>query len=81
MPKTKKKLSKTEALRKMLTRERGATLPELCKAAAWQEHSVRSFLSGVRKTAEVAKEQRGDGAISYRLVPAPAPAIADEPAA
>lgn len=82
MPKTKKKPSKTECLRKLLARERGATLPDLCKAAAWQEHSVRAFLSGVRKTAEVLKEQRGDGAISYRLAPEPAAiAAAAEPAA
>jgi hypothetical protein len=81
MPKTKKKPSKTEALRKLLTRERGATLPELCKAATWQEHSVRAFLSGVRKTAEVVKEQRSDGAISYRLMPPPADVTSAEPAA
>lgn len=81
MPTTKKKPSKNEALRKLLTRERGATLPELCKAATWQEHSVRAFLSGVRKTAEVVKEQRGDGSISYRLAPVPAPTHAEEPAA
>ncbi|WP_114228609.1 MULTISPECIES: DUF3489 domain-containing protein [Sphingomonas] len=81
MPKTKKMPSKSEILRKLLTRERGATVPELCKAAAWQEHSVRAFLSGVRKTAEVVKEQRSDGAISYRLVPKPAAVTAEDLAA
>ena len=81
MPKTKKKPSKSDSLRKLLVRERGATVPELCKAATWQEHSVRAFLSGVRKTAEVLKEQRSDGAISYRVMPAPEPAAAAESAA
>ncbi|WP_114226966.1 MULTISPECIES: DUF3489 domain-containing protein [Sphingomonas] len=81
MSKNKKKPSKSESLRKLLSRERGATVPELCKAAAWQEHSVRAFLSGVRKTVEVLKEQRGDGAISYRLAPAPEPAAVTEHAA
>jgi len=81
MPKTRKKPSKTENLRKLLIRERGATLAELCKAATWQEHSVRAFLSGVRKTAKVTKEQRGDGSISYRLAKEPEIAKAEEPAA
>ena len=81
MPKTKNKPTKTAGLRKLLVRERGATMAELCKAATWQEHSVRAFLSGLRKTAEVVKEQRGDGSISYRLVPAPSAITAEESAA
>lgn len=68
MPQTK---SKAEIVRKLLSRGKGATLPEISKATTWQPHSCRAFLTGIRKTEVLVKEQRPDGALAYRLTPAP----------
>ena len=52
----------------MLRRDKGATLAEIEKTTGWKLHSCRAFLSGVRKTgATVAKEERADGKIAYRV--------------
>ena len=53
---------------KLLRRGKGATLAELQDATAWQAHSVRAFLSGLRKKGQVlVKEQRKSGDTAYRL--------------
>lgn len=53
----------------MLTRKCGATLPELAAATDWQPHSVRAYLSGLRKKgALLSREERRDGSKAYRLV-------------
>lgn len=67
MPTTHKMPTKSATVTKLLSREKGATLTELVKATAWQEHSVRAFLSGLRKKSTLTKEQRSDGSIAYRL--------------
>jgi hypothetical protein len=52
----------------MLKRPKGATLAELMAVTAWQAHSVRAFLSGLRKTGQVlVKEQRKSGEQTYRI--------------
>jgi hypothetical protein len=33
----------------MLSRDRGATIPEIVKATGWQQHSVRGTISGALK--------------------------------
>src|SRR5687767_10749988 len=48
----------------MLRREQGATIAELAKATAWQNHSIRGFLSGtvtkkMELTVESAKNDSG----------------------
>jgi hypothetical protein len=54
---------------KLLRRGKGATLAELQDATAWQPHSVRAFLSGLRKKGEVlVKEQRRSGDTAYRNI-------------
>lgn len=54
--------------RKLLRRGKGATLAELQNATAWQRHSVRAFLSGLRKKGDVLiKEQRKSGEVAYRV--------------
>ena len=66
---TKPAISKAEQVRKLLSRTRGATIDEIIAATTWKPHSVRAFLSGIRKSgATVAKEERKNGAISYRIV-------------
>ena len=41
--------SKSSIILQLLNRENGATVMELAAAAAWQEHSVRGFMSGTLK--------------------------------
>ena len=58
----------SELARKLLRRGKGATLAELQDATAWQRHSVRALLSGLRKKGEVLiKEQRKSGETAYRV--------------
>ena len=59
---------KSALVTKLLRRGKGATLPELQDATGWQPHSVRAFLSGLRKKGEVlVKEQRKSGDTAYRI--------------
>ncbi len=37
------------------------------KSTGWKEHSCRAFLTGVRKTSKLLKEQRSDGKTAYRI--------------
>jgi len=43
------KVSKNDALLKLLHGNSGATLAQMQKATGWQPHSVRGFLSGTVK--------------------------------
>ena len=56
----------------MLSRGTGATVAEIMKSTGWKEHSCRAFLTGVRKTSKLLKEQRPDGKTAYRIEAAPA---------
>ena len=67
MSKSQKKTTKSASVTKLLSRDRGATIAEIVKATGWKEHSVRAFLTGVRKSAKLIKEQRTDGETVYRL--------------
>lgn len=59
---------KSAIVTKLLRRGKGATLVELQDATAWQPHSVRAFLSGLRKKGEeLVKEQRKSGDTAYRI--------------
>ena len=46
---TTKPQTKSAKVIKLLSRTKGATLGEICKATNWQKHSVRAFLTGLRK--------------------------------
>jgi hypothetical protein len=70
----KKAPTKAAMVKKILSREKGATLLEMSKAAGWQPHSCRAFLTGLRKKGSILKEQRGDGQLSYRIAP-----VVDQP--
>lgn len=60
--------SKTAAICKLLARPRGATVPEIMTATGWQNHSVRAFFTGLRKTARtLMREERTSGELAYRL--------------
>jgi hypothetical protein len=67
MPKQTKKKSKSAIVATMLSRGTGATVAEIMKSTGWKEHSCRAFLTGVRKTSALLKEQRADGKTTYRI--------------
>ena len=80
MSKTKKPASKLAIVTKLLAREKGASLAEMARATGWKDHSIRAFLTGVRKKLSLVKEERSDGVTSYRLIELVAPEpTADEP--
>ena len=54
---------------KLLGRLRGASLGDITAATGWQAHSIRAFLTGLRKKGvNLEREQRRDGAMGYRIV-------------
>lgn len=67
MTNTIKPSTKAAMVTKILSREKGATVPEIAKATGWQPHSCRAFLTGLRKKSPIAKEQRPDGKLAYRV--------------
>ena len=77
MAKQTKKSSKTDTVAKMLSRGNGATVAEIVKATGWKEHSCRAFLTGVRKTSKLLKEQRPDGKTAYRIEAVVAEVVAE----
>jgi hypothetical protein len=69
--------TKSATVNRLLEREKGATLDEIGKAAEWKPHTCRAFLSGVRKKARLVRQERPDGATSYRIVPEPSEATSE----
>lgn len=66
-PKSKPQ-TKSDQVIALLSRAKGATLDEICKATNWKQHSVRAFLTGLRKKGYIlAREQRGDDGTGYRI--------------
>lgn len=56
----------------LLNRGRGASIDAICKTTKWQSHSVRAFLTGLRKKGfTIAREQRGDDGTAYRITKTP----------
>lgn len=68
MPKTKKPPSKSAIVTRLLAREKGASIVEMANATGWQDHSIRAFLTGIRRKHTLTKEERSDGVTSYRLI-------------
>ncbi len=63
--------SKQDKIIKLLKRPKGASLNEIAKASAWQEHSVQGFISGTCKrklqlNVESSKDDKG--VRRYRIV-------------
>lgn len=68
---TKLVTSKSTAVVKLLDRPRGATVAEIITATDWQPHSVRAYLSGLRKKGRtLIREPRKNGEQGYRLTSA-----------
>src|SRR5207249_1050379 len=54
--------TKSEIVVRLLSRKAGATVDELGDVTKWQPHSVRAYLSGLRKKGtNIAREERRDG--------------------
>ncbi len=69
---TSKPKTKSAKVITLLNRAKGASIDEMCKATKWKPHSVRAFLTGLRKKGFVlAREQRGDEGTTYRITQAP----------
>jgi Protein of unknown function (DUF3489) len=77
MAKQTKKQSKNATVIRLLSRGTGATVVEIMKSTGWKEHSCRAFLTGVRKTSKLVKEQRPDGKTAYRIEVDPAVATVE----
>lgn len=64
--------SKAAQAIKLLSRAKGAAIGELTDATAWQPHSCRAFLTGLRKKGYViVREARADNMMAYRIKTAP----------
>lgn len=62
--------TKAELILSLLRRKNGASIEELAKAAGWQTHSVRGYLSGTIKKKlglNIRAEKTDDGVSRYRL--------------
>ena len=63
-----KRPSKAQQVEKLLKRSRGATIAELMTETGWQAHSVRAFLTGLRKQGHtITKEERKPGVVAYSI--------------
>ena len=73
-----KPTSKSDTVIKLLLRAKGATPTELIAATDWQPHSLRAFLSGLRKKGRsIVREERKGGGFAYRIVVAATDAAND----
>ena len=71
-------ISKSAAVVKLLARPKGATVDEMMTTTGWQPHSVRAFLSGLRKRGQMLiREERKDGRSAYRIGAAAPPPTED----
>ena len=60
--------TKAAMVQKLLARPKGATLAELTDATAWQPHSARAFLTGLRKKGTaLVRECRTNGDTCWRI--------------
>lgn len=60
--------TKSAAVREMLARPKGASVAEMMATTGWQNHSVRAFLTGLRKKGEnLVREERPSGETVYRI--------------
>lgn len=70
-PSPPKKLpqSKTETLRKLLSRRTGATVVQIQKQLGWQPHTIRAAISRLRSSGVSVELDRSGRVARYRLLP------------
>ena len=62
---------KTATILKLLSRPNGATIEQLQKVTAWQPHSVRAAITGLRKKGhEIRRDKNAKGLSVYRVAKA-----------
>lgn len=60
--------TKSATVHQMLSRPKGASVAEMMASTNWQNHSVRAFLTGLRKKGEnVVREESPSGETVYRI--------------
>lgn len=59
--------TKTAQLLALLSRDEGATLTEIVDATAWQPHSARAALTGLRKKGHQIEKLKRDDLTCYRI--------------
>ncbi len=65
------KITKTDAVIRLLRRSSGATIAQLQKSTGWQPHSVRAALTGLRKKGhDVQRDKNAKGVTVYRITKA-----------
>ncbi|MBP6030812.1 MAG: DUF3489 domain-containing protein [Sphingobium sp.] len=68
LPAIKARSSKSAAVQKLLSRNKGATLTEIMAMTSWQPHSTRAFLTGLRKKGiDLLRETRSGGETCWRI--------------
>lgn len=60
--------SKTETLRKLLSRRTGATVPQIQKHLNWQPHTIRAAISRLRSSGVLVELDRSGRTARYRLL-------------
>ena len=58
--------SKKQILLGLISRKNGASLEELTTALAWQKHSVRGFITTLRRTINIESFKTDEGVRTYR---------------
>lgn len=61
-------LSKNQTVIALLVREGGVTLEEITQTTNWQPHSVRSFLTGLKKKGHNIENDKVNGVRHYRIL-------------
>ena len=56
----------------LLKRDEGATLEVMVKATAWQPHTTRAALTGLKKKCYTIERSEREGANVYRVIASPA---------
>ncbi len=71
---TEPKTSKKGQILALMERPEGATIEEMMKLTEWQSHTVRGFLSMLKKAGKTVTSDMADGKRRYRIGEAPAKA-------
>jgi len=60
--------TKSAAVKKLLSRAKGATLAEMTESTGWLSHSARAFMTGLRKKGHsIVRECRTNGETCWRI--------------